>query len=451
MPDTRQPAPDLPARREPAPRAEGPLWVNGDFTLRIHDRNTERVQRVRRPFALLGRIAGSDVRIEDRAVSARHVYLHLDHRGVFGVDLATRTGTRFGEPAHSSGWLRPGQSFEVAGHRIELVEVRLDDGSLAQAGAPITTDPLADAAGTPLVGVTLHAVHAHHVPRALGSELVFVGRGHSCGVRVEGATASRVHCVLLRTAHAAYVVDLIGRGTWLDSQPVTGAAALNDGNLLTIGSARFRVQIVPAGEWLPALRSPTQLPTRANPAGPLAAAWPAGFGTEVASLPDLLPPGAPPLPNMIPAEAQGAMLAWMMGALQAGQAEAMRRQGEFHLALTRLIQQMQRDNAAMLTEHLDRMERIDRELAALRNEIYQRFGSTEAASAMAAAAALPGHTASEPEEDVPPTLRIAPVPKPPDTDPAATASWLITRISQLEGEQRSTWKEMITRITGRAR
>lgn len=451
MPDPRQPAPDLPARWDPGPRADQPLWVEGEFTLRIRAGSTERVERIRRPFALLGRIAGSDVRIEDRAVSARHVYLHLDRRGVFGVDLATRTGTRFGEPAHSSGWLRPGQSFEVAGRRIELAEIRLEEPGPDQAREPLATDPLTDAGGTPLVGVTLHAMHAQHVPRALGSELVFVGRGHSCAVRVEGATASRVHCVLLRTAHAAYVVDLIGRGTWLGSQPVTGAAALNDGDLLTIGSARFRVQIVPAGEWLPALRPPGQLPTRVNPAGPLAA-WPAGFGGEPPSLPDLLPPGAPPLPNMIPAEAQGAMLAWMMGALQAGQAEAMRRQGEFHLALTRLIQQMQRDNAAMLTEHLDRMERIDRELAALRSEIYQRFGSTEAASAMASAAALPGHTAPGPEdEDVPPTLRIAPVPKPPDTDPAATASWLIARISQLEGEQRSTWKEMITRITGRAR
>lgn len=445
-PDTQQPASNLPARRN----AGGPLWVNGEFTLQIHEAANQQLLHIHRPFALLGRITGSDIRIDDRAVSARHVYLHLDHRGVFGVDLATRTGTRFGEPAHSSGWLRPGQSFEVAGRRIELVDVHIEAEEPVQAGRPRTTDPLADAGGMPLVSVTLHAVHGHHAPRALGSELVFVGRGHSCAVRIEGATASRVHCVLLRTGHAAYVVDLIGRGTWLGSQPVTGAAALNDGDLLTIGSARFRVQIVPAGEWLPALRPHAQVPSRINSAGPLAA-WPTGFGGDLPSLPDLLPPGAPPLPNTIPAEAQGAMLAWMMGALQAGQAETMRRQGEFHLALTRLIQQMQRDNAAMLTEHLDRMERIDRELAALRSEIYQRFGSTEAASAMAGAGALPGHSSIEPEEEVPPTLRIAPVPKPPDTDPAATASWLITRISQLEGEQRSTWKEMITRITGRAR
>src|SRR5579864_5349678 len=120
-PDAWQPDSDSPAPQAEGERAEGALWVDGEFTLRIREVGSERVLRIRRPFALLGRITGSDIRIEDRAVSARHVYLHLDQRGVFGVDLATRTGTRFGELAHSSGWLGPGQSFEVADRRIEQI------------------------------------------------------------------------------------------------------------------------------------------------------------------------------------------------------------------------------------------------------------------------------------------------------------------------------------------
>jgi pSer/pThr/pTyr-binding forkhead associated (FHA) protein len=284
----------------------------------------------------------------------------------------------------------------------------------------------------------LHAIHARHVPRALGSELVFVGRGASCGVRVEGATASRVHCVLMRTMTDAYVIDLIGRGTWLNGKLVTGASALCDGDTLAIGSAQFGVRITRNIEsMLPSLLQPTShLPSISQPP-----AWPA---TLEGGLPSgLLPPGTPPLPGNIPAETQGALLAWMMGALQAGQAEALRRQGEFHLALTHLIQQMQRDQAAMLSEHLDRMERIDRELAALRGEIFRRFGSTEAANAVAHRVGLPA--------EVPKNLRVGPAPKPADTDAAATASWLVNRVSELEEEQRSTWKDMVTRLTGRAR
>jgi hypothetical protein len=294
------------------------------------------------------------------------------------------------------------------------------------------------------LGVTLHAAHTRHVPRALGSELVFVGRGSSCGVRVEGATASRVHCVLVRTATAAFVVDLIGRGTWLGGRLVKGAAALADGATLIIGSARFNVRFT-GTELMLARRPAAAPPDLASPPGwPAMPGWPATTGAESMPPlpPGLLPAGAPPLPSNLPPEAQGAILAWMMGALQAGQTEALRRQGEFHLALTRLIQQMQRDQATLLTEHLDRMESIDRELAELRGEISRRFGSPQAASA----AALP-----TPPAEVPPSFRVGPVPKPPDADSTATATWLINRVSQLEEEQRTTWKDMVSKLTGRAR
>lgn len=420
-----------------------PLWVEGEFMLRVREGDSEHIHRVRRPFALLGRIPGSDICIEDRAISARHVYLHLDDRGVFGVDLATRTGTRFGKAGHSSGWLMPGQAFEVAGRRVELLEAVVSGVKLQVDHEVQPPDPLADTGAVPLIGATLHALHARHTPRALCSELVFVGRGASCGVRVEGATASRVHCVLVRTPAAAFVVDLIGRGTWLNGRLVTNAAALGDGDTLVIGSARFGVRLTRNTELVPAEQSQALLPQRAQIPGWLAPPDDGPFGVAP------LPAGAPPLPSTLPPETQGAILAWMMGALQAGQAEALRRQSEFHLALTRLIQQMQRDQASLLTEHLDRMERIDRELAELRGEIYRRFGSAEAANS----AALPvtATRAVDPEAGVPPGFRVETAPKPPDSDPAATAAWLVNRVSQLEEEQRSGWKDMISRLTGRTR
>src|SRR5437764_1397107 len=73
-----------------------------------------------------------------------------------------------------------------------------------------------------------------------------LGRGAACGVRVEGASASRTHCVLVRTRAAAFVVDLVGRGTWLNVRPVRGAAALADGDALMIGAAEFEVRVEPA-------------------------------------------------------------------------------------------------------------------------------------------------------------------------------------------------------------
>ena len=413
LPDIRPPTPGVPASRTGSEPPGGPLWADGSFTLRVRGPGEDRAVEVRRPFALVGRLPGVDLRIDDRAVSARHVYLHMDRRGVFGVDLATRTGTRFGAGPEAFGWLRPGHGFEVAGRRIDLIEARLADPGPDP--APTSPDPISDAPDDPLIGVTLHAIHASHTPRSLGSEMVFVGRGRSCGVRIEGATASRVHCVVVRTRSAAFVVDLIGRGTWLNGRPVPAAAILGDGDTLAIGSAQFHVRLAPPGT------TPVPLSDQT---------W--GYAHSVQEL--------PPLPGSIPAEAQGAVLAWMMGALQAGQAEAMRRQGEFQLALTRLVQQMQRDNATMLTEHLDRMERIDRELSSLRAEIVQRFGSNQAASAQARAG-LPA--------EIPADLRVAPVSRPVEAD-RTSAAWLIGRVGELEEEQRSTWKDMVGRLTGRS-
>ena len=79
-----------------------------------------------RPFGLVGRIAQADVALDDRDVSARHVYLHADARGVFAVDLSTRTGTRFDGRDAPCGWLRPGEAIEVAGRLVRLAAMAVD-------------------------------------------------------------------------------------------------------------------------------------------------------------------------------------------------------------------------------------------------------------------------------------------------------------------------------------
>ena len=150
-----------------------------------------------RPFALIGRIAHADLHFEDRDVSARHVYLHADARGLFAVDLATRTGTRFGESEAPCGWLRPGESIEVAGRALRLASFELD--GRAASPPPCAVNLLTDAGDAPLVGLTLEPVAGRGPSSALGSELAFVGRGDGCAIRLNQANVSRTHCALLRT------------------------------------------------------------------------------------------------------------------------------------------------------------------------------------------------------------------------------------------------------------
>jgi pSer/pThr/pTyr-binding forkhead associated (FHA) protein len=411
------------------PPATHPLWAEGDFALRISgpEPGPSQVLTIGRPYALVGRVAGADIRIDDRQVSARHVYLHLDRRGMHCCDLATRTGTRVGEHGRSSGWIGPGQALEVAGRRIEVEAIRCGDTRLEQAGG---SDPLADSGPTPLVKVTLLPARAPEAPLVLASELVFLGRSASCGVRVEGASASRTHCVLVRTRSTAYIVDLAGRGTWLNNTLLQGAVPLSHGDVLTIGSARFEVRVEAPGAQRPAVPalSRTAGPPAPRP-GPapvpsLSGDW---FGSE--ELATLAPP-----PGLLPAESQAAVLAWMMNVLQASQAEMLRRQDEFHRDITRLIGQMQRDNTALLSKHLERVEAINRELSGLREEIGRRFGS-EAPPARAPAP--------------PPPPRATPIPvppPPPPIHPEAATNWLLSRVNQLEQENRSTWRDLLSRL-----
>jgi pSer/pThr/pTyr-binding forkhead associated (FHA) protein len=409
----------------------GPLWVDGEFWLRIQEAGGQGIVHVPRPHALIGRLEGADVRIADRSVSARHVYLHLDSRGLYAVDLSTRTGTRFPASGQLATWLAPGQMMEVGGRRIQFVDFRIREDRSQLDPARARADLLAAADDAALVRVMLYPLPAHDSPRSLESELVFAGRGATCGVRVEGASASRVHAALFRTRHVVYVVDLHGRGTSINDRLVVGGSPLADGDLLGLGAARFEVRLTPAADLGVTAALQPLSPDRGSP--------PSLRNSPLAGPPATIEPVRPPAANfplgppdiLAATDLQSTNLAAVVLQLvQAGQAETLRRQDEFQMNLVRLVHQMQLDNATVLSEHLKRMEAINQELATLRDEIRRRLGPV--ANLMPS---LP---------DVPP-LRVVPSTAP--ANPEAATDWLLNRVSQLEEENRSTWKEILGRLT----
>src|SRR5262245_55633968 len=161
--------------RDDRDTAGGPLWADGDMMFRVSGSGAgpDRLVKVRHPYALLGRAADADIALDDRAVSARHAYLHLDPRGVYAVDLVTRTGTRINGAPRMVGWLRPGDWVEVAGRRVELLRVRIQ-GAVVEP-PPCDDDLLADTGRDTLAAVTLEPRRPNDPPWELGSELVFLG------------------------------------------------------------------------------------------------------------------------------------------------------------------------------------------------------------------------------------------------------------------------------------
>jgi pSer/pThr/pTyr-binding forkhead associated (FHA) protein len=370
----------------------GPLWVDGQFTVRLKGPGPEpgRIIRLRRPFALIGQIPGADIRIDDPAVDGRHALLLLDRRGVFGVDLLSGTGTRFAGAASASSWLGAGDILEVAGRRIELLQLRVDGASI---DPPLSDDDLLSDSPE-LVGLTLEPLDRDGPPWMLGSALAFVGRGDACAIRIEDASASRTHCALLRGPSDAYAIDLLGRRTLINEQPVEGSSALLDGDILTIGRARFTVRIDPA-----------QLPPSPAPSTMLARLADAYQGSAELSIDST--PGP-----------QGAAVALLLNAVESGRDSS-------RFEVLDALRQFQADTATLLEAQIDRIEVLNREIASLRDEIRGHRG--------------PPRPPAEP-------FRID-LSRPPTTPPGESASWLLDRLNTLETESRSTWKDLFGRIT----
>lgn len=391
---------------------EGPLWTPGDMMFRFAGGGEpDRLFKIGRPFGLIGRAETADIPIHDRAASGSHAYLHLDPRGVYVVDLVTRTGTRINGSDQQVGWLRPGDRIEIAGRTIELLRLRIA-GEVVEP-PPCSADLLSEADRQDLPPVTLEPLRSPEPPWVVGSELIFLGWSGSCGIQIRDPAVARTHCALARTTAGAFLINLHGQKCWVEDRPVQRASVLTNGDLITLGSTQFTVRIglattprTPSLEQLPALNHHNHDAL-------------ARFSPKT----ELLP--MPLDPNVFATEARDSLLAWMVGAIQGGQ----RQQGEFQIAVTEALRQIQQDSATLLSAHLERIEKIDREISGLRAELERRN-------------ALPAPPTAEP-------LRIPRPSSHPDPRPIsnATTAWLLDRVGLLETENRSAWKDFLSRVS----
>lgn len=384
-----------------AQNGSGTFWVAGRIGLRLSGQPPRWIDR---PFARLGGTAGVDLRLLGREIHARHAYLHLDRRGVFALDLTGRAGLRIDGLPTPAGWLTPGQGLEIAGQRVEIVGAEIDGTPLPSDG-PRPARLLTEPETSPLARVELDPIPAAGGPWTLDSELVVVGRAPSCGLPIARLTTAWVHAVIVRTAAAAYVVNLVGAGLDHNGRPVREAVMLADGDVLGLGSSRFGVRLQPAPA-APAVVAPAEPP-----------AWPV----------ELLPP---PPADLIPTASRTHLLAWMMGALQTLQAEMLRRQDAFQRELLQALRDLHRDQQESLAAHQARVESIQQDLAALREEIRLRLG-------------MPPEAAAGPLR--PPSPLQLETPAPPN-DPEHAVTWLLDRVRRLDAENHNSWRNLLNRL-----
>lgn len=366
-----------------------------------------------RPFAVIGRALTADLPIASRDASLRHVYLHLNHQGVFAVDLATRTGTRFDDAPLGSRacWLRPGRGFELAGHRIELLEPAPEIAP--EAGTRI--DPLRTEAVN-LCPLELWPEDDPEHPVSLLSELSFLGRSRACVIRAKGDDVARVHAVLVRSASGGFAINLAGSGLTVNHEPAALAVPLRDGDRLGLGRRRYLVRL--------GLRDQSAIAASPTVQSLAAAAPPAAW--------------AAPLPSVEPGAAN---INQALRAVRDGQDDLIRTNDQFQWALITAVRQLYQEQTALFERHLERLDRLQHEVAELRAELRERLGPSPLLPPAAdRSTALPPPTR--------PPLDVPQASTPPDSGRAT--SWLIDRLGELEEqveqESRSGWKDLLSRL-----
>lgn len=225
----------------PAPGLSGVPWDNGQITLRVRPQDTRssRIVRSRGPVFLVGRHPAADLVLADRRVAPRHLMMVLDRRGLFCVDLLSRTGTRFAGQPIGSIWLGAGDVVELAGTRLEILRLRSDGTAIDPTPPGDEVDPFAPA-DPRLDRLVLLPDPVGPPPWIVASSLALLGRSDACGLRVVGQGLAPIHAALWRDHGAVHLIDMATRRTRVNDQPISNPTPIRSGDEITLGQARFR-------------------------------------------------------------------------------------------------------------------------------------------------------------------------------------------------------------------
>jgi pSer/pThr/pTyr-binding forkhead associated (FHA) protein len=349
-----------------------------------------------RPFVVVGRAPGADLRLDHPAVSRRHVYLQVIAGRLFAVDLASRTGTHWPDGPRPMGWVGGGTPLRIGPFR--LGPWGTPEGDPSEWPAP-TARPDQPTGPAPILEFLDPTAEPSTWP--MEPALVLLGCSPACKVQLSGPGASRFHASLVRGPGGAWAVDLLGRGGILINGASTRAAQLGHGDILQVGPHRIRLWYEAAD-----LRPRPALPAVAEPV-----AW-------------LMPRPEPGAPAGRDPAAEGLVvpLVQELGRLQQEMAD----QFQQGLAMMfRLFSGMHQEQMALVREELAEIRRLAEEQRALRAEL--------------------GRVTTPPVPAPPPPGPLRP-PRPPRPGAEEAHAALARRLEALQEEQQGRWQKLLRSV-----
>jgi pSer/pThr/pTyr-binding forkhead associated (FHA) protein len=192
------------------------------------------------PYAVLGRHARADLRLESKQIGRRHAYLQVIGGRVFCLDLHSRNGTHWKDGPQTSGWLRTRDLMRIGPFWWWVVDAGPAEG------------PLPD--WSPAASGSLNW---HHLPSAslefvngqtktecwpVDRVITLIGCAQGCKIRLHGREVAPVHCSLVSTPGGVWALDLVtSTGVRVNGWP-TRLARLKEGDLLQIGEFMIRLR-----------------------------------------------------------------------------------------------------------------------------------------------------------------------------------------------------------------
>lgn len=438
--------------------------ARGPLELKVEDATGTQVGHwvLPQPFALLGSDAQADVRLAGEDVSKRHVYLQILGGRVFGVDLESRSGVKWGGIRASSWWVRPGESFEVGSYLVKVRAGAPGDPCPDETELADLTDwenPLREAVVPASEGaVPWLEVPGTEIRKPLTRRMTLLGRSNDCRLRVPDERLSRHHCSILRTQAGVWVVDLLSReGIRLDGVRVRWARI---GARDELRIARYRVGLTmrPASERgaLRVVARPSEFPLERR---------------RSANLPQRLQvPGDPVLLEPM-LQQFGEMQQQMIDRFSEMQAQAFDQVHQMMSMMVQMFGSLHRDQMKEVRGELKKIRDLTLELQGLQGQVSDHDPSrptSRAPTGTHAAHASPGSVGTTVEE---PRRRgaTAGTGSPPagvekatgGTGPAPTStgrrvvssdihSYLCERIEKLQEERSSRWQRILVMMTGSA-
>ncbi len=363
---------------EGAPRIESSrefaneCGMRGTLRLVVRDSQTGDTEKYdfEQPYVVVGRGSSCQLRLNHPDVGFRHAYLQVFQGRLYCFDLDTETGLRFNSVPRREGWVATRDQVWIGPYSIQLSQApgyqlaHADD----EGGQALLNEPLESMR---IQFANAFGRSSHSPLRPVRRSVTLLGRADRCHLKLSDQTVSRVHCALVRTDNAFWVVDLLGRDGTRINGCSTGCTPLTTVDELAVG--RFRMRLCEIGGHDSVLARSAARPTDAvdgdqeTISGPprevLASVLPAPVRHDEFGAPIVAPGGI-----------SEAVLLSLMEQFSRMQQQIMAHTHEQMVVLAEMFAEMQQNQQAAVLEQLERIREISRELIQLRMQSLQPPG-----------------------------------------------------------------------------